>query len=97
VLLHTLSALPGTPASESCLALLAAGDALLLMGDGAYAALAHTDSYARLAASGAELYVLDDDAAARGIGALLGPQLTALDMDGFVELTERYPRQQAWY
>lgn len=97
MLLHTLNALPGTPACEDCLALVAAGDALLLMGDGAYAALARSDAWARLAASGAELYVLADDAAARGIDARLGPSVTALDMAGFVALTERFPRLQAWY
>ena len=36
--LHTLSALPGTEACTDCLRMLAEGDALLLMGDGVYAA-----------------------------------------------------------
>jgi tRNA 2-thiouridine synthesizing protein B len=96
VILHTLNALPGSAAFSDCLRVIAAGDALLLMGDGVYAAIADTTASATLQASRAEIYVLAADAAAAGVSNLL-EGATRVDMDGFVALTERCPRQQAWY
>lgn len=76
--------------------MLARGDCLVLMGDGVYAILTDTDGLRALEASGAELYVLENDALAAGIrSAPEGVQF--IDMDGFVTLTERFPRQLAWY
>ena len=96
MILHTLNAAPGSAAFTDCLRLIAAGDALLLMGDGVYAAMAQTDAGAALQASGAEIYVLGADATAAGVKNLID-EVSCLDMDGFVALTERFPRQQAWY
>ena len=75
---------------------IAADDALLLMGDGVYAAIADTAAGAALQASGAEIYVLEADTTAAGVNNLI-EGATLVDMDGFVALTERFPRQQAWY
>ena len=97
MILHTLNAPPGRAAFTDCLRLIAAGDALLLMGDGVYAAIAQTDAGTALQASGAEIYVLAADATAAGVNSLLIEEATRVDMDGFVALTERFPRQQAWY
>jgi sulfur relay protein TusB/DsrH len=66
------------------------------MGDGVYAAVADTDPSAILQASGAEIYVLGRDATAAGVNNLI-EGATRVDMDGFVALTERFTRQQAWY
>ena len=96
MILHTLNAPPGRAAFTDCLRLIAAGDALLLMGDGVYAAIAQTDAGTALQASGAEIYVLAADATAAGVNNLI-EGATRMDMDGFVALTERFPRQQAWY
>jgi len=94
--LHTLSASPTTAAFADCLRLIAPGDALLLLGDGVYAALPGTGPRRALGACGAALYVLHDDAAAAGVLARIDGE-TVVDMDGFVELSERYSRQLAWY
>ncbi len=96
MILHTLNASPGNSAFSDCLRVLAPGDALLLMGDGVYAAIADTDASAALQASGAGIYVLGPDAAAAGVNKLI-EGATRVDINGFVELTERFPRQQAWY
>lgn len=96
MILHTLNTSPGNCAFSDCLRIIAAGDALLLMGDGVYAAIAETDAGAALQASGAEIYVLAADATAAGLKNLID-EATHVDMDGFVALTERFPRQQAWY
>jgi tRNA 2-thiouridine synthesizing protein B len=96
MVLHTLNASPSSRAFAECLRLLVPGDSLLLLGDGVYAALAGTPSRAQLEASGADLKVLYPDAAAAGILAQLGDVQT-VDMAGFVALSERCPRQLAWY
>ena len=96
MILHTLNASPGNTAFRDCLRVIAAGDALLLMGDGVYAAIADTDASTALQASGAEIYVLGPDATAAGVKNLIA-EATRVDIDGFVALTERFPRQQAWY
>ena len=96
MILHTLNASPASAALRDCLAVVQAGDALLLLGDGVYAAMAGTDTSARLNASGAEVYVLEPDAMAAGILDRIAAA-NVVDMNGFVELSERFPRQQAWY
>ena len=88
--LHTLSALPHSEACEDCLRLLADGDALLLMGDGVYAAPLAPRS------EGIEVFVLASDAKARGVEQSLS-DLEHIDMGQFVQLTTRFPRQLAWY
>ncbi len=94
--LHTLAATPTSPAFDNCLRLVAPGDAILLLGDGVYAALADTEACKRLTDSGADVSVLQTDAAAAGVLARMGP-FAAVDMDGFVRLTEGFSRQLAWY
>jgi sulfur relay protein TusB/DsrH len=96
VILHTLNASPASPAFGDCLKVLTAGDAVLLMGDGVYAVIEHTSARAALLASGAEIHVLSADASAAGIEKLPSGS-TRIGMDGFVALSERFPRQQAWY
>lgn len=94
--LHTLNASPASAAFADCLRLLAPGDALLLLGDGVYAALAGSAARQALDAGPARVYVLQPDAAAAGVlGRIGGAEL--VDIDGFVALTEQYARQLAWY
>ncbi|MDX1734850.1 MAG: sulfurtransferase complex subunit TusB [Halioglobus sp.] len=94
-MLHTLNATPASAAAEDCLRLLRAQDALLLLGDGVYAAVAGSDMAAALAGSGAELYILADDAATAGVVA--DEKFQRIDMAGFVTLTERCARHMAWH
>ncbi|MCB1676160.1 MAG: sulfurtransferase complex subunit TusB [Halioglobus sp.] len=96
MILHTLSASPASGAFDDCLRVITADDALLLLGDGVYAGIAHSRACERLLASGARLHVLRADASAAGVLPLL-EEIDVVDMDGFVALTERYPRQLAWY
>lgn len=96
MVLHTLSASPASAAFADCARLLTGGDALVLMGDGVYAALAGTAPLEALRKSGAEIYLLAADAAAAGIQHA-PPGVDAIDMDGFVALSERFARQLAWY
>ena len=96
MILHTLNASPASRAFSDCLRVLADDDALLLIGDGVYAAIAGTAAWSTLQDTGAAVYVLDPDACARGISEA-DETVNRIDMAGFVALTERFPRQQAWY
>lgn len=77
--------------------MLCAGDALVLIGDGVYAALQNTTACARILNTGVELYVLESDAAAAGVQHRLDKQASLICFDGFAALSERFTKQQAWY
>ncbi|MFV0277631.1 MAG: sulfurtransferase complex subunit TusB [Parahaliea sp.] len=97
MVLHTLNTAPDHPAFSHCLRLLAGGDALLLHGDGVYAAITGAPALEALCQAGAELHVLAPDARAAGVLERLDPRVQAVDYAGFVALSERFSRQQAWY
>lgn len=97
VILHTLNAAPGSTAFSDCTRLLSSDDALLLMGDGVYAALAGTAAHKDLSNTGASLYLLEADAAAAGILSQTADNVCPVDFDAFVRLTEQFAKQQAWY
>lgn len=96
MILHTLNLSPGSGALRDCLAAVSKGDALVLLGEGCYCALAGSEAAATLAACPADVYLLADDARALGLEARIA-QFPAIDMAGLVALSERYPRQLAWY
>jgi tRNA 2-thiouridine synthesizing protein B len=97
MILHTLNASPTSSAFADCLRVIAAGDAIVLMGDGVYVALIGTRAWDELQAKGAKIYLLGADARAAGVTGGLAEGAKLIEMEGFVALTERYPRQQAWY
>ncbi len=96
MVLHTLNAAPGSIAFADCLRLATAGDTILLLGNGVYAALAGSEAADQLQQSAADVALLREDAVAAG-SAISSDLFLAVDMAGFVELSERYPRQLAWY
>lgn len=96
MILHTLNAAPSSPAFDDCLSIASAADCILLLGDGVYGALPGSEGRGRLEGLGARICVLEADAVAAGILARLGA-VERVDYDGFVALTETFPRQMAWY
>lgn len=97
--LHILSA---SPFADSCLAecrrVIATGDALLLTGDGVYAALGDAAAVLReLHATGVAIFALAEDCAARGIDTRLPDCVTTLDYGGFVDLAVAHPRTVSWF
>ncbi|MDZ7781735.1 MAG: sulfurtransferase complex subunit TusB [Halioglobus sp.] len=96
MILHTLNAAPSEPAFADCLRALQPRDTLLLLGDGVYALLPGSAGRQALLARQLELYILESDARAAGLDPADGAA-QAVDMDGFVALTERLPTQMAWY
>ncbi len=97
MILHTCNVSSEHTAFRDCLAVVTTGDALLLIGDAVYAARDGSQACGQLLETAAELYVLADDADARGVSGYLCAAVTSLEMAGFVALTERFPRIQAWY
>ena len=96
MILHTLNASPSSAAFADCLRFVVPGDTLLLLGDAVYAAISGSSAREALDKSGAEICVLREDALSAGV-VTRTKGATLVDMDGFVELTERLPRQLAWY
>jgi len=96
VVLHTLSAAPSSAAFKDCIRLAHAGDAVVLLGDGVYGALEDTPACRELQATGVELFMLRADALLAGV-TQPAPDIVSIDMEGLVQLTERLPRQLAWY
>ena len=97
VMLHTINAAPDSPAIADCVRSASKGDAILLLGDGVYSAIIDGPMQQQLSDHSADVYVLREDAAVRGVLMKLCKDATLLDMDGFVTLTEQFPCQQAWF
>ena len=96
MVLHTLNASPSNAAFSQCLGVAKAEDAIILMGDGVYGVISQCNAGQALRRCTAEIYALDKDMRAAGIKHKPA-ELTLIDMDGFVQLSERYARQLAWY
>lgn len=96
MILHTLNASPSSAAFGDCLRIATGGDAILLMGDAVYGAVESTEACAVLLATGADLYILSDDARAAGTLPFC-PTAKHVEMAGFVALSEQFARQMAWY
>lgn len=81
-----------------CLKTLASGDAVLLIGDGVYAALEGALRPAeRQVLTAAAVFVLQPDLDARALrGRPLGEGFQPVDFDGFVDLVARYPVSISW-
>lgn len=96
MVLHTLNAAPSSAAYRDCLKVVQRGDAVVLLGDGVYATLDGTEACSELQSKEVELFMLEADALLAGIPTP-AENITSIDMDGLVALTERFPRQLAWY
>ncbi len=97
--LHILSASPFAGSClEECARVIAADDALLLSGDGVYAALGEAaDVLHALRAAGVAIFALAEDCAARGIDARLPACVITIDYGGFVDLAVAHPRTVSWF
>lgn len=81
----------------SCLVHANAGDAVLLIEDGVYGAIAGTAAASDIAKSDADVYVLSGDLAARGIaGDKLAEGVKIVGYDGFVDLAVEHSAVNSW-
>jgi tRNA 2-thiouridine synthesizing protein B len=97
MILHTINTGPGSSDLTDCLRVAGAEDAILLTGDGVYIALEGTGCCSGLLKTRAEIFILESDAKAAGVMGRISSAASVVDFNGFVELTERFPRQIAWY
>ena len=97
-ILHTVNKSPFQKGDlSSCLAHANAEDAVLLIEDGVYGAIAGTDAAKDIAAADASIYVLGGDLAARGIaGDKVAQGITVIEYDGFVDLAAEHKAVNSW-
>ncbi len=98
--LHTVNKSPfATQALMSCLNHCKDGDAVLMIEDGVYGALATSGmaDFVRAKTSSVSIYVMSPDADARGLATekLLG-EVSGVDYAGFVNLVAEHDRTQCW-
>ncbi len=98
--LHTVNKSPFTTQSlSSCINHSLSGDAILLIEDGVYGALAGSAlaDAVKARAGDVSVFVLSEDADARGLdtGKLLD-EVTGVSYDGFVDLVAQHDRTHAW-
>jgi tRNA 2-thiouridine synthesizing protein B len=100
VTLHILNASPfADPALTQCARVLADGDALLLVGDGTYAAL-EDGAFAHLMQGIVgliEVCALAEDCQARGITARLCAGVRMVGYREWVELAVRHEKSISWF
>ncbi len=95
-MLHTLSHSPWQCDIASLVRNLRAGDDLLLMQDGVVAGIEDNDFLDVLSQKTVSLYVLKEDALARGIAARISTRITSIGYNDFVRLVIKHPSQMAW-
>ena len=98
--LHTVNKSPfATQTLMSCLNHCKEGDAVLMIEDGVYGALANSGmgDLVRAKTAAVSIYVMSPDAAARGLAddKLLG-EVKGVDYAGFVSLVTEHDRTQSW-
>lgn len=97
-MLHTINK---SPYSHQCLAdclrVCSEDDVVLLIEDGVYAALAHSESIKSLLAKVSAVYALQADIAARGLSDRIATEIETVDYTGFVQLCADQPKILAWY
>lgn len=99
-ILHTVNKSPFEKSTfKSCLDHAKAGDAVLLIEDGVYAATKGTAAADLIAARNSDLtlYALGADLAARGISeSAVVKGISVVDYGGFVDLVTEHDVSQAW-
>lgn len=98
-MLHIVNKSPfQTSTLETCLRMAQAGNALLLIEDGVYAATVGSSAQAsvRRACATLKVYALRPDLDARGMTDKLMDGVTLVDYDGFVDLTVAYKTSHSW-
>lgn len=96
-MLHLVSQSPTNgSALSSCLRMLDENSAVVLLGDGVYAAVAGHIDVASLA-SGVHVFALDRDVSARGIQRFINTQIEVIDETTLVQLTVEHESSHSWF
>lgn len=98
-MLHIINKSPfQTSTFESCLRLAQAGNAVLLIEDGIYAATKGSSAETRVreACASLKIYALQPDMDARGMTSALIEGVTLVDYSGFVDLVAEHNTSHSW-
>ncbi|BDH44326.1 protein TusB [Salmonella enterica subsp. enterica serovar Choleraesuis] len=95
-MLHTLHLSPFNTDINSLLRMLGPDDTLLLIQDGVIAALQGNPYLELLRASQAEVCVLQEDVAARGLSGQISSDIPLIGYTDFVNLALKHTNQMAW-
>lgn len=95
-MLHTLSHSPYYCDIDALLRCLGPDDAVVLLQDGIIAALADTHVANRLLGASIPLYVLRNDADARGLTEQISSNFALIGYNQFVQLTVKHSQHLAW-
>ena len=98
-MLHIVNKSPfQTSTPDGCLRMAQAGNALLLIEDGIYAATAGSAAEARIrqACTKLKVYALQPDMDARGVTGKLIEGVTPVDYAGFVDLAVEHSTSHSW-
>lgn len=97
-MLHTVNKSPYSSSSlQTCVGYLQAGDTVLLIEDGVYAAMKGGASEALVTGADAKIYALGPDLKARGITSeKLIDGIEVVGYDGFVNLAAESDKVQSW-
>ncbi|MGP5307167.1 sulfurtransferase complex subunit TusB [Vreelandella alkaliphila] len=95
-MLHILNKPPHSDAAMQMLNALSNGDSVVLIEDGVQAAL--FPEWQGWAANTASIFLLAEDAIARGVHSVATSHgLPLIEMDGFIRLTEQNEKIISWY
>jgi tRNA 2-thiouridine synthesizing protein B len=81
-------------ALRTALAYISSKDDLLLIEDAVFTANPNHSDYGLF--KDRDVHVLEEDVKARGLGALISPQVTLVSYSGFVRLTEKHTQSMTW-
>lgn len=99
--LHTVNKSPFTHTTLcSCLEICSESDAILLLEDGVFGAIAGSptnDKILELICRGLKVYALIDDINARGLQEKTNDHIITVNYDGFVQLSIEHRCVQSWY
>jgi len=95
-MLHTLRHSPWQCDIAGLIRMLQPGDDLLLLQDGAIAALEGSRYLESLLAAPITVYVLEEDIRARGVAAQISGNVVSVGYTDFVRLTVKHSAQMAW-
>lgn len=98
-MLHIINKSPfQTSTFESCLRIAQAGNAVLLIEDGIYAATVGSSTEARVRElnAGLKVYALKPDLDARGMSEKVIAGVTLVDYGGFVDLVAQHNTSHSW-
>ncbi|MDR0806415.1 MAG: sulfurtransferase complex subunit TusB [Enterobacteriaceae bacterium] len=95
-MLHTVSHSFYQFDSAALLNTVTPNDVILLLQDGVTMAMAQNEALIQLKQSGAMLYALREDVAARGLLSLITSDIELVDFQGFVDLTAAHYPQMTW-